>query len=829
MSAEHLWRYTPSRTDTETLETILVQREPLLTQLVEIVDQSLASRDKHFVLLVGPRGIGKTHALTVLHHRLGARATATSDLIVAKLEEDPWAITTITHLFRGIGKAIAKQVDDGLKRKLERLPEIDRDAQESFVQEAIEAAIGERTLLILAENLDEIFESIGIVGQRVFRAFLQNFRQCAVIATASSLSTDFKDRDAPFHGFFNVKSLEPLSIESGRELLERIARLRDDAELAHLLSSPLGRERVRALDALVRGNPRLYLIFSEFLAADNLDRLTTPVMKTIDELTPYYQDRMKSISRQQRMIVAHLAECQGSTPVKNIASACLITEQTASAQLRELRGRALVSSLKIGRETYYEIREPLMRLALRVKTHSRRGTELFVDFLRTWYSRGELERRLDGSIGDGERERELVRAALEEIRRRAVDPATHELHAEALAALDDTRCLDALGMAEKLIADRGLATDYRLKGTALLGLCREEEAIEALLMAQNLDPANDLTTVDLGLAQIKADRLDDAESTLSKIDKAGTAYPLAAVGRADVARRRGHFDLALEHYFIARRLDHQASEGVTFLIALILMRLNRHQEAGREYARYFANQPDDSHALLELVKLADDEGSLHEYVSLIETIAADGKLVDDMWWAVGTGYSHLGRHKDALDAFGHAPKHQADARTRFPYVMTLKALGHWDQAIDAIASTLDDSAYLHDRPPSDVFDFVMSLATDDSPPETWQARVHDVVKVFIGAGSAAAVVLSVAVLRTSHRLESLAKESRVLWLETWAEAWATYPQLELSLLLLEVTRTYISCNEKSVLLEVPKAARKIVVDILDLDPTDFGIDPRPDE
>jgi hypothetical protein len=75
-------------------------------------------------------------------------------------------------------------------------------------------------------------------------------------------------------------------------------------ELASFIQTPTGRSRIDAVHFLAGGNPRIYVIFSEFLASrESLDELASAFMAMLDDLTPYYQERMKNLSPQQRKIV----------------------------------------------------------------------------------------------------------------------------------------------------------------------------------------------------------------------------------------------------------------------------------------------------------------------------------------------------------------------------------------------------------------------------------------------------------------------------------------------------------------------------------------------
>src|SRR5688572_15369918 len=99
-----LLKFTPSAMDAEFLEAITVQREPLIQGLVDSA-LDIEGGNRHH-LLVGPRGIGKSHVLTIVAERIRTAAEDDS-LVLAILDEDPWATRSYTKFFAAILGAIA--------------------------------------------------------------------------------------------------------------------------------------------------------------------------------------------------------------------------------------------------------------------------------------------------------------------------------------------------------------------------------------------------------------------------------------------------------------------------------------------------------------------------------------------------------------------------------------------------------------------------------------------------------------------------------------------------------------------------------------------------
>lgn len=387
-----LSRFTPSLMDPETLEAIFVQREPLAERLVALVRDSALTATKHHALLVGPRGVGKTHLLTIVQHRIRKMDDLASRLVIAWLREEEWGITSFLDLLLRIFRALpAECCGEGLDERVEALFTMPPDAAERAAGKILAEAVAGRTLLILMENLDEVFSGLGTQGQKRLRSYLQEHPFCTLVATAQRLFGGVSLRTSPFYGFFRTYHLDDLSFEDATHLLVRIAEHAEDRALASFIRTPKGRARVRAVHHLAGGNHRVFVTFSQFLSEEALDALVEPLMHTLDELTPYYQARMQWLSPQQRKIVEFLCDRRHAVPVKEIANRCFITPPTAASQLKDLRDKGYVCATPLGREAYYELREPLMRMCMDVKKHRGGPIPLLVEFLRLWYCPTELE------------------------------------------------------------------------------------------------------------------------------------------------------------------------------------------------------------------------------------------------------------------------------------------------------------------------------------------------------------------------------------------------------------------------------------------------------
>jgi len=409
-----LSRFTPSTMSPQALEAIFVQRDELAQHVIGLIGDSALTPSKHHTLLVGPRGIGKTHFISLVYYRLRAMDSLRDHLLISWLHEEEWSIASFLDLLIAILQGLlAEQLNDALGERVEALYGLPPEDVEQAAKALLKDYVGERTLLLLMENLDDVFAELGDDGQKRWRAYLQENPFSAILATSQSLFNGVSVQTSPFYGFFRIRHLQGLTLDDAVQLLTNIARFRGDNALATLIQTPTGRDRIRAVAHLAGDNPRVYVILSQFLSYESLDELVEPLMQMLDDLTPYYQSRMLLLSPQQRKIINLLCDCHHAVPVGEIAQRCFITSQTASGQLGKLREWQYVHAISAGRESYYEIREPLMRLCLEVKKQRGSPIRLFVEFLRLWYSRTELQQRLETLRSEATVERSYLLKALE--------------------------------------------------------------------------------------------------------------------------------------------------------------------------------------------------------------------------------------------------------------------------------------------------------------------------------------------------------------------------------------------------------------------------------
>jgi tetratricopeptide (TPR) repeat protein len=598
MKSPTIFSFTPSLMNPADLESIFVQREAIAADLVDRIRESVLTPTKHHSLIVGARGMGKTHLVSLVYHRVQAMADLHDRILIAWLREEEWGITSFLKLLLRILRAIDPS-DPAIQQRIEALYELSSADAEQAAMSLLTEIIGDRTLLLITENLDDLFKGLGDSGQQQLRAFLQNRGCCTILATAPRLFNGVQSRTKPFYGFFRPVRLQELTAAEAVQLLIRLASLRKQTELVSFLKTPMGKARVQAVEHLAGGNPRIYVIFAEFLSRESLEELVQPFMALLDALTPYYQSRMQYLSAQQREIVEFLCDRKFPATVKDIAQRCFITSQTTSSQLKELKEKGYVNVESIGRESFYALQEPLMRICLGMKKERDITLKFMVDFLRAWYSKSELD-TLRQHISDGFMQ-EYLELALQESNDTEQDPRVGMCLEQMQNCFFKGLFGEGLQYTQKLTAIRGSADDWIKNGLLLVQSRRWEEALTSYDCALSKFE-NDFAWHMHGICLSELGRHEDAIYSYNLAINFKSNQPDYYYSRGNSLARLGRHEDAISSYNLAINFKHDYHEAWNNRGNSLAI-LNHYENAISSIEKAIEINPNNIHALLSQVLL----------------------------------------------------------------------------------------------------------------------------------------------------------------------------------------------------------------------------------
>ena len=659
MSTVSISRFTPSTMPEDLLARLFVVRQPVLESLMKRVGDLGATPSPHHTLLVGPRGAGKTHLISLVYHRAKNRGGTDGGkpLRIAWLPEDPWTIVSYARLLAAILERVSP--DTGVKSADEA--ELDARLRSTSRKDG--------PVLVLMENVDQILDALGEVGQQKLRNLLQTESGVLIIGSTTRLDRSLSSHAAPFFGFFDTIRLEPFSPEEAREMLTALAREAGNAELAERLSSSGALARIHTIAHLAGGQPRLWALLGSALTVEELRDLAALLLSRFDDLTPYYQEQLARLSPLQRLVVAELAAADRPLPVKDIAERVGSDQRSVAKAVGDLAERGwlkpvstIFTELLDRRRTYYDLAEPLARLAFQIKESRGEPLPLVVDFLVNWFDADQL-RSSDGS--DYGRVA-LMRMEQDEVgglaRRLTSLPESRIPSLDLLGQVEDALAAFSAGDAEPVMALRSTlrqAIELRAHdegGIASVRLELLEDALREVgdvprgdtnsawvARAERLDaeaqsPQSRLMLVRWLAASWRFDEAEAALGTISSDEVAleGTNAIAQAYGSA------GRFDEAIPLYEKAladsarvRGDDHPDVLGARNNLAVAYRVMGRLSEAIALFEEVVADSvrvlgPDRPHTLASRGNLAvayQEEGRLNEAIPLFEEVVADSVRV----------------------------------------------------------------------------------------------------------------------------------------------------------------------------------------------------------
>jgi len=396
--------YNPATLDSEALLAEFIDRKGLLERILDIIRHNGPQQPQQHVVVIGPRGMGKTTLLCAIMHRVNGDETLKAAWLPLLFQEEQYGIgdladfwlETIRHLESALGRpALAAE------QLLDENPEdMAGRAQERFFQ--LLAETGQRALLLI-DNLNDIFQAIDD-GQALhtLRALWMTDPRCMVIGAAPSYFEEITEVDQAFHDFFRTFTLDRLSQDELEGFLRGYARMLGDESVIHVIEQ--APERVAALRILTGGNPRLVKLGYRVLR-DGLDGdLRQDLERLLDEATPFFKHRIDSLkAKETRRVFDAIARRWDPITVDDIRRELRKPSNYVSAQIKRLIDEGFVEETGGDKKKRYQVSERFYNVyyLMRHSREGRRRLRWLVGFMQTFYSRKDFKdwaNRLEGDL-----------------------------------------------------------------------------------------------------------------------------------------------------------------------------------------------------------------------------------------------------------------------------------------------------------------------------------------------------------------------------------------------------------------------------------------------
>ncbi len=369
-----------------------VGREEERNIVLEVLRGNIDSPSCQHVLVVAPRGRGKTMLLARIAAELNINAELSERFLSVRFMEESHEIFNLADFWLETLFHLAQEIarhDPELARKLrDRYAElIDRWDEEDLAGLVLATVLTAATqlgkkLVLMVENLQMLCENVEAdFGEKLCDA-LQSESQIMLLATATSRFEGLEDAGQPFFELFRIVDLEPLNTE-------------DCCSLWQVVSGDEVAEReIRPLEILTGGNPRLLVLVAEFTEHRSLIKLMEELVTLIDDHTEYFRSHLEAIPRLERRVYLAVMDLWQPSSTGEIAGRARMAIRNVSTMISRLVNRGVVEVEGTGRKRLYKAAERLHSIyyKLRHERDEAAVVESLIFFMAVYYREAEWKK-----------------------------------------------------------------------------------------------------------------------------------------------------------------------------------------------------------------------------------------------------------------------------------------------------------------------------------------------------------------------------------------------------------------------------------------------------
>ncbi len=722
--------YNPRKKNYQQLDTSLVgadRRDFLNTVIKELSLQSGESPKQHW-LVVGPRGIGKSHLLTLLYYKMKLIPELNSRWIPVLFPEE---VRLESNLAKFLERAVSEiihelqendaKATEALRDKIAKTKSLPAEERDDYLFSVLSwiAETTNKYILFITENLQHLLgKKLSLIEQKKLRAFLQTSDAVTLLGSATTIFDALHDHSHPFYNFFYIHRLTDLSFDDMKVLIGSILAATGRADLANRVDE--NEARIKALSVFTGGNPRMAVFLADILKTEVPEEMVDLMDGILDELTPYFETIFKDVPDCLEVVINALAAFEPAQTPTKIAAYLEGQPTTIRNYLKQLKDGGYVRvAFSRGRSNYYCLNEYLYRIWFQMRDSGHREeTRWLLELLLMLYSSDMLleeKEKVEGEcrLKDGV-SHDYSRLILKAAEFLVANPDYSRVIEWCVASArvdDDTASLKAKDKrafkeVSKLI--KGGAYDKALSALkkhlevypeaawayVLWGKCLQEQnsfvqAIEQYKRAVEINPKLALAHWSWGACLRSLKRYDEAIEKFTKVVDLAPDSSSAYGAWGDCLKELGQYSAAEEKYLAAVTFEPKYIDAY-LAWGGCLQQQGRYDEAIEKLKKAIEIDPkcESAYGLWGqfLMKRENYDEALVKFEKAYELAPWDCRALN----AMGDCLQRQGRHYEAIANFKKVI--EADPENLDAYGMweqSLKEQEKYDEAIDLLRKMVE--------------------------------------------------------------------------------------------------------------------------------------------
>ena len=690
-----MYAYNPRKKSSQELEKSLVGKDrwDVLNNILQELTIGDGEGPKQHWMIVGPRGIGKSHLMTLLYHKINENRKLSKLWIPILFPENLRMAGNLTRFLERAANEILIEFDQEknpisreMKQKIQKISKVPLQERADYlfsILSWVHRKAGKHILLI-TENLQQLLgKKIIPIEQKKLRAFLQTSDAVLIIGSATTIFDALHDHSHPFYHFFHIRRLEDLSFDDMKTL---IISLLSESERPELIKEVKDRDaRLKTLYSFTGGNPRMAVFLSDIIRTEVPDEMLELMDNILDQLTPYFEAILNDIPGYLEEIINTLAAFEPAQSPREIAMHLEAPQATIRNYLKQLKEAGYVRiAFSKGKSNYYCLNEYLYRTWYQMRDSGHREeTRWLMELLLMLYSPDFIieEKNKAGAVEDVTKTaypyKKLIVQAAEfldshpdycqviescvdsiatEEKKNVKSKKEEELIKEAINYFGRNQYEKAIKICEDILNINPKSEDaYWIWGAILREQGRYEEAIEKFKQAIEIDSKSYASYGAMGDCFRELGRYDEAEKKYKKAIEINPESEQAYRGWGYCLSKFEHYEEAIEKYKKAIEIDPKSENGYG-LWGDCLHKLERYEEAEKKYKKAIEINNEYEDAYRAWGACLREQERYDEAIAKFQKAIEINPESEQAYWLWGDCLRKQQRYKEAIDKFKEAIK-----------------------------------------------------------------------------------------------------------------------------------------------------------------------------
>ena len=333
--------------------------------LTDVLRGNIASSPCQHMLVVAPRGRGKTMMLARVAAELRANEELRRGFLPVRFMEESYEVFDLADFWLDVLLYLAPEVARHDAEAADQL----RQARAEFacrprgveVEESARAIALDtaqrlgRKLVLMVENCQSLFDDVDDRFGWGLRKTLQTEPNVMFLGTATVRMAALTDVEGPFYELFRTLPLAPLPLSECKALWEAVS----------------GEERsereIRPLQILTGGDPRLLVIVAGLSCHRSLRELLQELVALVDDHTEYFRSHLDHLGKTERRVYVALIDLWRPSTTAEIAARARQDIRATSSLLGRLVRRGAVGYQGKGQKRLYQATQPLYSIYYKLR------------------------------------------------------------------------------------------------------------------------------------------------------------------------------------------------------------------------------------------------------------------------------------------------------------------------------------------------------------------------------------------------------------------------------------------------------------------------------